>query len=184
MLHRQLLGLGAILLMAGSLSCSRATQPAARVGPAPEETGDGLLTIRTRQLEYPVSCVPFGGEFTATVENRTDQLFYARLGDGFSAAAEQAMLYAAEGSHGFVEEWDASSWKRLPRFFLIEGVRIVELHPRSTYTLRGHFDSASDVFDRSPDRISLRFRVQYFDDAATSPEEAHQDFSNVFVLER
>jgi hypothetical protein len=184
MLRRWFLGIGVMLLMAVSLSCSRATAPVATLPPAPEETGDGWLTIRTEQVEYPVGGDPFGGEYSATVVNLTDRMFYARLGDGFNTAAEQATLWAAEGSHGSVEEWDGNSWDRLPRAFLIEGVRIVELHPRSTYTLRGHFDSASDRFDRSPDRISLRFRVQYFDDAATSPEQAHQDFSNIFVLKR
>src|SRR5262245_43132198 len=112
MLHRRLLGIGAILLMAGVNSCSRATEPAP-FPPAPQETGDGFLTIATAELEY--SLPAYGGELRATVTNTTDNVFYARLGDGFDAAVEQSTLHVAAGSHGFLEQWDSAAWQGLPR---------------------------------------------------------------------
>ena len=183
MLQRPAVLIGAILLVAGLVSCSRATDPVAPMKAALQETGDGFLTIRTESVEYPMPTDPNGGEFTATVVNATDRLFHARLGDAFNAAVEQSNLYAADGSHGFLEQWDARSWRKLQRPALIEGVRVVELRPHSTYTLRGYY-SSSTRDGGTPASVSLRFRVEYFDDAATSPDQAHQDFSNTFVLTR
>src|SRR5262245_1109267 len=143
MLERRIPSIGAIVLVAGLISCSRATDPVAPIGAAPQETGDGFLTVRTEKVEYPMPTDPNGGEFTATVTNTTDRLFHARLGDAFNAAVEQSELSAAVGSHGFLEQWDPPSWQSLPRPYLIEGVRVVELRPHSTYRLRGFFRSAS-----------------------------------------
>jgi hypothetical protein len=175
--------IGTIALVAGLVSCSRGTNPVAPVGAAPQETGDGFLTIRTEKVEYRRLTDPYGGVFTATVANTSDRLFYARLGDALYAAVDQPVLFATAGSHGFLEQWDPPSWRSIERPFMDEGVSVVELRPHSTYSLRGYFRSPSTGFGRWPTPVSLRFRVQYFDDAATSPDKAHQDFSNTFVLE-
>jgi hypothetical protein len=183
MLQRPALLIGSIALVAGLLSCSRQSNPTAPLGSAPQESGDGLLTIQNAKVVYSSSQRL---RVTATVENHTDRLFYARLGDAYNSAAEQPTLWCAAGSNGFLEQWNPPAWQSMPRFFLFEGVRVVELRPHSTYTLQGgtsHSESGNR-FARFADRISLRLRVQYFDDAALSPDQEHQDFSNNFVLER
>ena len=182
MLQRPTFLIGSIALVAGLLSCSPESNPTAPLGSAPQESGDGLLTIQNAKVVYSSSRRI---EVTATVENHTDRLFYARLGDAYNSSAEQPTLYCAAGSNSFLEQWDPPAWQSLPLSHLDEGVRVVELRPHSRYTLYGltfHSGSASR-FVRLPDRISLRLRVQYFDDATLSPDHAHQDFSNNFILE-
>lgn len=182
MLRRPTWLIGSIALVAGLLSCSPESNPTAPPGSALQESGDGLLTIQNAKVVYSSSRRI---EVTATVENHTDRLFYARLGDAYDSRAEQPTLHCAMGSNGFLELWDPPAWQSLPLFPLYEGVRVVELRPHSTYALYGgtlHSGSASR-FARSWDRISLRLRVQYFDDATLSPDHVHQDFSNHFVLE-
>ena len=174
--------IGSVALVAGLLSCSPESNPTAPPGSAPQESGDGLLAIQSAKVVFSRSRQI---RVTGTVENHTDGLFYARLGDYCNSSAEQPTLYCAAGSDGFLEQWDRPAWQSLPLFPLIEGVRVVELRPHSTYTLDGftfHSGSGSS-FSRSPDRI-LRLRVLYFDDAALSPDHAHQDFSNNIILER
>ena len=183
MRQRTALLIGTLALVAGLVSCSRETNPVAPVGPAPQETGDGFLTIRTEKVEYTMLTGPYRGQFTATVANTSDRLFHARLGDALYSAVDQPVLFAAAGSHGFLEQWDAPSWQSIERPMMDEGVSVIELRPHSTYSLRGYFRSPSTGFGGWPAPVSLRFRVQYFDDAATSPDKAHQDFSNTFVLE-
>lgn len=176
---------GAILLMIGLTSCSPTSNPVTPAAIAPQEIGDGFLTIRTEKTVYPRPDGTTWASFAATIVNDSDRLFYARLGDGFSAASEQATLYAAEGSHGFIEQWNRAEWQGVARPVAYEGSAVVELRPRSTYTLHGSFPPAStgDILDLRA-KVSLRFRVQYFDDAETRPEQVHQDFSNIFVLTR
>lgn len=184
------LWIGAITLMAGLTSCSTQTNPVAPA--APEGTGDGFLAIHDAKVVYSS---PHQIQVTATIENHTDRLFYARLGD-FYGGTQQIVLYAVSGSHAFLEQWDDASWHDLPRFMAFEGVRVVELRPHSTYTLSGGtpraasdggLGKAPDRFDGPPriDRpapATYRLKVQYFDDAATSPDQGHEDFSNTFVM--
>ena len=191
MLLRRLLGIGAIMVMAGSISCSRATDPVAPLAPPPEETGDGFLTIRTENVAYPND---IRVDVAATVENHADRVLYAPLGD-FYGGLDQPQLYAVRGSYGSLEKWEPPSWQSLPQCVAIEGPRLVALRPHSTYKLwagtfysepKGRF-TPSSRFDRppmapSPRQASVRIRLGYFDDAAMSADKAHQDFSNTFVV--
>jgi hypothetical protein len=193
MLRRPILAIGAISLVALLVSCSSGTDPVAPLAPAPEQTGDGFLTIRT------VSVVHWNADrfqVTATVENRTDRAFYARLADPYGRPLPPALptLYAAAGSSARLEQWAPPAWQGVQEYVLIEGVWVLELLPHTTYTMQGgSYRAGSDsrtvgtpnpIHPRLTAQYSLRFRVEYFDDAALSPDKAHQDFSNVFVVTR
>jgi hypothetical protein len=161
-----------VLAVSGLTACSSPVKPLSGV---PLRVGDGFLTIRTEQSEYTWAEVsPQGAGVRATLVNHTDRAFYARLGDAMGAPSEQEMLYIAEGSDAFVEQWvSPSSWRTLDRALFFEGVRTVLLRPHATYTLQGLAlgPASTGVF---------QLRVQYLDRIDGPP--AHQDFSNTFVI--
>src|SRR5215471_21519427 len=193
MLRQRIPSIAAIGLMAFMVSCSSGTSPVAPLPPATEETGDGFITIRAPSSAY---ADPAYVGVTATLENHTDQLFYARLGD-FYGGLDQSSLAAVAGSSGFLEQWESRSWKDLPRHIATEGVIVVALRPHSTYTLWAgplhpwsaprvgklpdRTDDRPGLVVRPPSQSTYRLEVQYFDDAAMSADKAHHDFSNIFV---
>jgi hypothetical protein len=154
---------------AGLVSCSRDTVT------APSSTGSDLIAIQTGKSNYTWDEVTTYG-INATVTNKTDRVFYASLGDGMGPPVQQ-VLYAAEGSDGFLEQWvPPSSWQSQKRAVFDEGTRVIEIHPGSTYTLVGYHAGSrtSGVF---------RLKIQYHDQAEAQPGmTAHQDVSNIFTV--
>jgi hypothetical protein len=193
MLRRPILSIGAIGLVALLLSCSPETDPVAPLAPAPEETGDGFLTI------HSVNVVHWGPDrflVTATVENHTDRTFYSRLADPYGRPLPPALptLHAAAGSSGHLEQWDPPSWQSVPRSLITEGVWVLEILPHASYTMESSTYRAGSasrtaggldpIHPRLTGQYTLRFRLEYFDDEALSPGKAHQDFSHTFVVTR
>jgi hypothetical protein len=163
------------------VSCSpQRDNPVAPASAPPESTGDGILTIVADEAKFAWSGVV---GVDATIANPTDREFHARLGDGFNAAIEQSTLYAADGSDGFVELWDSDSgWEEVPRVPMDEGVGSVVIRPHTTYRLIGYFEAPKTPGFGAGLRESFRLRVRYFDDPAAPIEQAHQDYSNTFII--
>jgi hypothetical protein len=113
------------------------------------------------------------GTVDATLSNIGSQPYYARLGDAFSAE-EQDVLFAANGSDGYLERLDGGTWVSADRASLIEGVRFVVLNPNTTYVLQANLTGPN-----APG--TYRLRVDYFDsvDGGTKVGEA---VSNQFVI--
>jgi len=114
---------------------------------------DGDVTLTTSANSYEWDS---GTGIEATITNHGERPYFARLGDGFNGDMEQAVLFAAAGSDGYVERRDGDSWVPLERLFLIEGVRFVVLKPGSSYTLFAHLTGRKVTGTH-------RLRVDYFD---------------------
>ena len=174
----------AITLVVGSFSCSPQSNPVTPAAGAPQQTGDGFLTIRTTRVEY---LSPGGVDWNvlgATLANPTDRVFYARLVDAMSPGDPPPALIAVEGSDGFLERWNSPAWDGLARPIAIEGTGLAVLRPHTAYSLYGYFRLPPRPRIGPDPAISLRFRIQYFDGLETLPEQEHEDFSNTFVLAR
>ncbi len=165
--------------------CAHSTAPSdkgiARL--APQINGSGALQIKTEREDYSWRAEDLGSNrlIAATLVNNSDQTFYAILGDAFIANLEQEVLHVAEGSHGHIEQWQASdSWHELPRGILIEGVRFVALRPQQSHRLLAHLYSL-----QGNETGEFRLRVEYFD-RIDPPEGAtpRRDYSNVFAIAR
>ncbi len=148
-----------------------------------QQNAGGNLEIATERRQYSWHADDLGSSrlVRATLVNKSDQTFYARLGDAMIGSIDQDVLHVAHGSHGHIEQWQAaSSWRELPPSILIEGVRFVALRPRQSHRLLAHLYSS-----QGNETGQFRLRVEYFD-RIDPPEGAtpKMDYSNVFTIAR
>lgn len=76
------------------------------------------------------------------IRNDTDRDYFARLGDGFNASADQSPLFLASGTSARLERLTANQWVEVQLGTLVEGSRVVALRARRTYALRAALTSA------------------------------------------
>lgn len=149
---------------------------------ASDTNGDGAgnLQIQTEKVEYSWS-----GELEtlltirATLTNKSNNTYYAKLGDFFNSSIEQDYLTVAEGSDGYFERRiSTNDWESMPRGIMSEGVRSVVLHSSQEYYL--------DVMLRSDENGptgEFRIRVDY-NDQIDPPSEVvpYMDYSHSFTI--
>ena len=141
--------------------------------PAPP-AGTGAFRIESERSEY----VQSGGAtlyVQATVTNTSaGQDFYSNVGDGFDAALEQSILFAANGTQAVLERRGLMGWVSAPYGQMIEGSRFVILRAGGAYRL--------DAFVAPSSPGVYRIRLDYvtrLDDPAETPSS---DYSNTFVV--
>ena len=116
-----------------------------------------------------------------TLINKSDSVFYSRLGDGFGPP-EPLNLYLAGNSEGYLEKYYSQEdvWK-VQNFalYIIEGTKIVPIKPGQTYSISSVLSRASGVNESG----TYRFRIDYYDtanpDSTTVP---YHDYSNTFEI--
>lgn len=143
--------------------------------------GAGNLEIVTERQQYSWHADDLGASrlVRATLVNKSDQTFYAILGDAMIGSLDQEDLHVAYGSHGRLEQLQtADSWRALPSGILIEGVRFIALRPRQSYRLLTHLHAL-----QGNETGTFRIRVEYFDQIDPPEDTAPRlDYSNVFTI--
>lgn len=109
----------------------------------------------------------------ATVTNSSPDVdFYANVGDGFNAALEQSNIFAARGTHAWIERRTADAgWQDATTSVLIEGSRVVVLRAGQSYRLVG---------DIAPIQGIYRIRLDYSPVDDSSPPPPLHDYSATF----
>lgn len=96
----------------------------------------GQLTITLSRTTYSASELnPSSGGIKATLGNTADQTFYSMIGDAFNGAIEQNPLYVANGSDASLERQEGSDWVGVSGVQMVEGVKVVSIHPGKSYDL-------------------------------------------------
>lgn len=155
---------------------------------ASDTNGDGAgnLQIQTEKVEYSWS-----GELEtllrirATLTNKSNNTYYAKLGDFFNSSIEQDYLTVAEGSDGYFEKRTSTNdWESMPRGILIEGVRSVVLRPSQEYYLDvGLYMFRLYVSDGNDATGEFRIRIDYYDQIdLPSGAVPRKDYSYSFTI--
>ena len=140
----------------------------------------GNLSIRTQKSEYTWGPYDLGSsrQIEAIFLNNSKETYYARLGDRFNSDIDQADLFVAEGSNGFIEKFELDgSWRFMPRGVLIEGTRFVELRPEKSYRLFTYLPW------QEKETGNFRIKLEYYHQIDPPPDANPLiDYSNIFSI--
>ncbi len=169
-----------VTLMLLTISCIKDKNP---IDSSPNIEGNGSLSIKTEKNIYSwqegesEQIIIVQGSF----ENRSDETYYSRIGDGFGPP-EQDQLFIAGNSAGQIEKYNNSdnSWYEINiTGFLIEGSRFVPLKPSKVYSIYAHLT----IEKEGEDKGKYRLRIDYYDKSDPSEDETPlRDYSNIFEI--
>ncbi|MCH7574153.1 MAG: hypothetical protein IIA59_03420 [Candidatus Marinimicrobia bacterium] len=159
-----------------AVSCSESADPFDTVedfDPA------GQLAIQTSATSYDWTDSDFSKspQVTASIANISSASYYAFLGDGLVRGLEQATLFVAEGSDGYLEFRSGDGeWNSLERVMLFNGVAAIILRPGKQYELL--------AFLSGPDQPTgtFRFKINYSTQQGGTGGQTFTDYSNTFVI--
>ncbi len=149
--------------------------------------GYGALSIKTEKYIYVWQQSEFSKKVLyihSTLENRSTNIYYSKVGDFFNSASEQDLLFIAENSAGYLEKYNEldNLWYEVKNILppLIEGSRFVSIKQFKLYSIHASLYIKKDEEEKG----IYRFRIDYYDDenleASTLP---YKDYSNTFEIE-
>ena len=116
------------------------------------------------------------------LENKSDSIFYSRLGDWYNSQSEQKELLIAGNSAGYIEKYNESDnlWYEINILaLLIEGSKFVPIKPLLIYSIYGHLIKDNDTEEKGKYRLRIDYYEYEHPDSALSP---FQDYSNTFEI--
>jgi hypothetical protein len=150
----------------------------AQCNPVTGPLSSGTAANITIAVHEPVPALEQAGTWIvqATVTNSSaDQSFFSNVGDGYNSALDQPRIYAALGTHAFIERHIAGmKWADANTAILIEGSRFVVLGAGKTYELEGAIKPTSPG--------TYRVRLDYFTRNNDPTEKARQAYSATFQV--
>ena len=117
------------------------------------------------------------------LENKSDSIFYSRLGDWYNSLSEQKELLIAGNSAGYIEKYNESDnlWHEINILaLLIEGSKFVPVKPLLIYSIYGHLIKDNDTEEKGKYRLRVDYYEHEHPDSAVSP---FQDYSNTFRIQ-
>ena len=167
------------LFLCSLFSCNRDNNPISYLEPY---DGYGKLLIETDSIVYQWQHDEF--KFYISIKgkviNRSDQIFYSRIGDFIGG---DSPFYFADNSEAYLEKYEGDENVWIEEYFgswLMEGTKTVPIQPWQEYSFSSFIARTSEYIEPG----IYRFKLDHYDDVVPDSNTVfYHNYSNEFKIE-